>query len=216
MSGGDGVPGVAEEASPEAHAAAVIGLYRRHADAFMAARSTRLVEQGWIDRFLAVVGPGGAILDVGCGSGRPLAAHMAGRGHPVTGVDSSPELMRAFAGNVPGAKAILSDMRMLRLAQVFAGVLAWDSLFHLRQDDQRAALAQLAVHAAPGAALMFNSGPADGIAMGVFEGEPLFQASLDPDDYRAVLARGGFSLVAHRADDATCGGRTVWLFRKDG
>jgi hypothetical protein len=77
-------------------------------------------------------------------------------------------------------------------------------------------LARLAAHAAPGAALMFNSGPADGIAIGAFEGEPLFHASLDPGAYRALLASHGFSVIAHRADDADCGGRTVWLFGREG
>ncbi len=206
----------AEPGDPGQAAGAVIGLYQRHAAAFLAARTTRLVEKAWLDRFLDIAGRGAAILDVGCGSGVPIAAYMAGRGARVTGVDSSPALLAAFAGNVPGATAILSDMRSIRLEQRFAGVLAWDSLFHLTRDDQRAMLARLAAHAAPGAALMFNSGPADGIAIGAFEGEPLFHASLDPGAYRALLASHGFSVIAHRADDADCGGRTVWLFGREG
>lgn len=200
---------------PEQAAGAVIGLYRRHAAAFMAARCTALVEKAWLDRFLEIAGQDASILDVGCGSGMPLAAHLAGRGARVTGVDSSPELLAAFARNVPGGEAILCDMRALRFGRQFQGVLAWDSLFHLTQADQRAMLPRLAAHAAPGAALMFNSGPADGIAIGQFGGEPLFHASLAPEAYRDLLRREGFTLVAHRASDPDCGGRTVWLFRKD-
>jgi 2-polyprenyl-3-methyl-5-hydroxy-6-metoxy-1,4-benzoquinol methylase len=202
------------DVGPEQGADSVIGLYRRHADAFMAARSTGLAEKAWIDRFLAVAGPGGHILDVGCGSGNPLAIHMAGQGHAVTGVDSSPELLAAFAGNLPSATAYLADMRMLSLGKQFAGVLAWDSLFHLSQTDQRLMLARLADHAAPGAALMFTSGTVDGTSIGWFEGEPLFHASLAADAYRTLLEAAGFSLVAHQAEDPDCGGRTIWLFRK--
>lgn len=204
------------DVDPERAAGAVIGLYRRHAEAFMAARSTALVEKAWLDRFLEIAGTGAAILDVGCGSGVPIAAYLVGRGARVIGVDSSPELLAAFARNVPGGEAILCDMRKLGLRRQFRGVLAWDSLFHLTQADQRAVLPRLAALAAPGGALMFNSGPADGVAIGTFEGEPLFHASLDPGAYRALLARTGFSLVAHQANDADCGGRTVWLWRKDG
>lgn len=200
--------------TPEAAADAVIGLYQRHAAAFMAARSTRLAEKAWLDRFLELAGPGSAILDVGCGSGAPVATYMNGCGAHVTGVDSSPELLAAFARNVPDGVAVLSDMRALALGRQFAGVLAWDSLFHLPQTDQRRVLPLLAAHAAPGAALMFNSGPADGIAIGTFEGEPLFHASLAPDTYRALLHAHGFALVAHKVHDADCGGRTVWLFRR--
>lgn len=110
---------------PEQAAAAVVGLCRRHAAAFIEARSTTLVERAWLDRFLEVAGEAAAILDVGGGSGLPLAAHMAGRGAQVTGVDSSPELLTAFARNVPGGTAILCDMRKLELDRQFAGVLAW-------------------------------------------------------------------------------------------
>ena len=70
-----------------------------------------------------------------------------------------------------------------------------------------------ATHAAPGAALMFTSGPAAGEALGVFEGETLYHASLDPAEYRDLLAANGFTVVGHRPEDPDCGGRTVWLAR---
>jgi hypothetical protein len=69
-------------------------------------------------------------------------------------------------------------------------------------------------HAAPRAALMFTSGPSHGVAVGNFEGEPLYHASLDPDDYRALLNGNGFAVVSHVADDAECGGHTVWLAQR--
>jgi len=47
--------------------------------------------------------------------------------------------------------------------------------------------------------------------MGSFAGEPLYHASLDRDEYRALLNANGFDVVAHVAEDPTCGRRTVWL-----
>jgi SAM-dependent methyltransferase len=44
----------------------------------------------WIQRWSHLVRPGGSVLDVACGLGRHLR-WFAGRGHPVTGVDRSPE-----------------------------------------------------------------------------------------------------------------------------
>jgi hypothetical protein len=40
------------------------------------------------------------------------------------------------------------------------------------------------LHAAPGAALMFTSGPSHGEVVGQLEGEPLYHASLDAAAYR--------------------------------
>ena len=68
--------------------------------------------------------------------------------------------------------------------------------------------------AKPSAILMFNSGPDHGEAIGDYRGDPLYHASLGPDEYAALLSRIGFEVVAHAVDDwRTGGGRTVWLAR---
>jgi hypothetical protein len=104
-------------------------------------------------------------------------------------------------------------MRTLRLGSVHDGILAWDSFFHLCRDDQRAMFGVFRRHAAPEAALMFTSGPHDGEAVGSYHGEPLYHASLAPDEYRALLDRHGFDVVAHVTEDPQCGGHTIWLAR---
>ena len=155
------------------------------------------------------------MLDLGCGPGVPVAAAIVARGHPVTGVDSAPGMIAEARASLPGQSWIVADMRGLALpGPGFAGILAWDSLLHLDHADQRGMFPVLAAHAAPGAALMFTSGPAHGIALGRFRGEVLFHASLGPEEYRALLAAHGFAVVAHRAQDPDCGGRTVWLARQ--
>jgi hypothetical protein len=68
-------------------------------------------------------------------------------------------------------------------------------------------------HAAAGAALLFTSGTAHGEAFGSFQGEPLYHASLDGTEYRALLAAEGFEVAAQKDDDPDCGGHTVWLAR---
>jgi 2-polyprenyl-3-methyl-5-hydroxy-6-metoxy-1,4-benzoquinol methylase len=69
----------------------VVDLYRRHAGAWAAARGAKFAERAWIEPFAAMLGPGATVLDIGCGSGQPIAAHLTNEGHRVTGIDSSPE-----------------------------------------------------------------------------------------------------------------------------
>jgi 2-polyprenyl-3-methyl-5-hydroxy-6-metoxy-1,4-benzoquinol methylase len=192
----------------------IIGLYRRHARAWASARGTLLAEKGWIDRFAQMLPPSAQILDIGCGSGEPIARDLVARGCSVTGVDSAPEMIEMFRANCPGQDAVVADMRHLQLGRRFDGVLAWDSLFHLPHDDQRAMVPRFAEHARPGAPLMFTSGPAHGEAIGTLEGEPLYHASLAPEEYVRLLGASDFELVAHVAEDPTCGDRTVWLARR--
>lgn len=51
-------------------------------------------------------------------------------------------------------------------------------------------------HATAGTPLLFTSGPADGEAIGDFEGEPLYHASLAPEEYGALLTAHGFEVLA--------------------
>jgi SAM-dependent methyltransferase len=192
----------------------IIDLYERHAAAWVAARlreSGRLYERGWLDHFRGLIPPDGSILDIGCGAGEPIAQYFSKHGYAVTGVDSSPAMISMFQSRLPGQKAVISDMRTLSLGQVFHGILAWDSFFHLNHEDQRRMFPIFRAHATQRAALIFTSGPAHGEAIGRLEGEPLYHASLTSTEYRKLLNDEGFAVVATVAKDQTCGGRTVWL-----
>lgn len=193
----------------------IMGLYEEHAAAWDRRRGKGGMERAWLDAFAALLPAGGTVLDLGCGAGEPMAADLIGRGLRVTGVDSAPSLIARCRERFPEQEWIVGDMRTLSLGRRFGGVMAWDSFFHLTMDDQRAMFPVFAAHAAPGAALMFTSGPAAGEAIGEFEGEPLYHASLDADEYRSLLAAHGFSVVRHVADDPECGNHTVWLARRE-
>ncbi|MFT0877210.1 class I SAM-dependent methyltransferase [Rhodopseudomonas sp. G2_2311] len=190
---------------------AIIGLYTRHAQQWDRERGRTLLERAWLEQFRHCAGDGAAVLDLGCGSGEPIARFLIAAGHGVTGLDSSPGLIELAQRRFPDQHWVVGDMRRADLKRLFGGILAWDSFFHLSPNDQRAMFAVFRAHAAPGAALMFTSGPAEGVATGSYQGEPLYHASLAPAEYRRLLARHGFTVVAHRANDPDCCGHTVWL-----
>jgi SAM-dependent methyltransferase len=193
-------------------ASRIIDLYQRKAQDWIESRaSASLFEKPWLDRFRALLPADAPILDIGCGSAEPMAGYLIGLGHPVVGVDSSPAMIDACRRKFPQQQWTVADMRELALQRQFSGILAWDSFFHLCHDDQRRMFPAFSAHAAPEAALMFTSGPADGEAIGSFGGEPLYHASLDPAEYRSLLDRSGFRVVSHVVEDPDCGGHTIWL-----
>jgi SAM-dependent methyltransferase len=193
-------------------ASRIIDLYQRKARDWAESRARgNLFERPWLDRFRALLSPAAPILDLGCGSGEPMARYLIELGHPVVGVDSSEAMIEFCRSRFPEQEWIVADMRELALRRQFSGILAWDSFFHLCPDDQRRMFPVFRAHAAPGAALMFTSGPAHGEAIGSFGGEPLYHASLDPDEYRSLLDGNGFRVVAHVVEDPDCGRHTIWL-----
>lgn len=188
-----------------------VDFYATHAARFDTERSRALFERDWLDAFLALIPPGGAVLDMGCGMGEPNAAYMLAKGYRVIGVDAVPALLELARARFPLGEWIEADMRGLDLGRRFDGILAWDSFFHLGIVEQRACFGTFAAHAAAGAALMFNTGSAHGESANPCFGEPLYHASLALEDYRAYLFEHGFQVVRHVEGDAACGGRTIWL-----
>ena len=192
----------------------IIDLYERHARSFDRDRTRSLVEKPWLDAFLALLPEDGRILDLGCGSGEPIARYCLWRGFDVTGVDASPTMIALCRARFPDRAWIVRDMRTLSLGRTFDGLIAWDSFFHLAPEAQRRMVPIFKAHCAPGAGLLFTSGPRRGEAIGCYCGEPLYHASLDPAEYRDLLDAHGFRVVRHVAEDRDCGGRTVWLAQR--
>lgn len=193
---------------------AVVSLYLRHAAAYDQQRGRKLMEAHWLDRFLSRLPATPSVLDIGCGMGEPIARHLIERGCAVTGIDSAAPLIALCRKRFPQQDWQVGDMRELALGRRFDGLIAWDSFFHLKPDDQRRMFPLFRAHAADGAALLFTSGPGHGEAIGSFEGEPLYHGSLDPAEYRALLDATGFAIVEHIVEDPNCGGHTVWLAQR--
>jgi SAM-dependent methyltransferase len=191
----------------------IVGLYQRFAEDWDRERPRGLVEKIWLDRFTALLHPAASILDLGCGSGEPISRYLIENGFVVTGVDSSPALIGMCKARFPNQSWLVADMRMLLLNRRFNGILAWDSFFHLCPEDQERMFTIFSRHATPRAPLMFTSGPLHGEAIGTYKGEPLYHGSLDEDEYRVLLAKHGFDLISHVAEDPSCGYHTVWLAR---
>jgi SAM-dependent methyltransferase len=94
--------------------------------------------------------PGGAILELGCGTGRVLS-HLARRGHEVCGLDADAQLIEGLAG------AELGDARGFDLRREFDLILAPMQLIQLLSgaEDRQSCLRCVAAHLAPSGVAAF-------------------------------------------------------------
>lgn len=180
---------------PIAGASAIFPLYERTAPAWLAARGTDLIEAEWLDLFTRRLSRDATILDLGCGGGAPIGSELLRRGFTVTGVDSSTSLIRHANATLPGGTWLVGDMRRFNPSDRFDGIIAWHSFFHLGSNDQRAIIPRFAGLVRPGGSIMFTSGLQAGETWGKWQGEPLFHASLAPDEYRDLLGAAGFEAI---------------------
>lgn len=153
------------------------------------------------------------VLDVGCGTGKPLTAVLLAHDCRVTALDSSARMLQHFRCNFPDVPTIHARIDQDALPEsTYDAVLAWGVLFHLDHGGQEAALATIACALKPGGYLLFSAGDEHGSLQGSPMGGVEFRYwSFSVDGYRRLLAAGGLTL---EACDVDAGDNTYYLARK--
>lgn len=178
------------------------------------ARTKTLMESEYLNLIINTVPAGGSVLDLGCGTGEPIAQFFIEKGFKVTGVDGSKKMIELCKKRFPSERWIVSDMREINLQQRFDVVLAWHSFFHLDHDSQRKMFKIFDAHIKPGGVLAFTSGEEEGEVWSDNGGQMLYHASLSTKEYEKLLNENSFKVLLHKVHDPECGEATAWVARK--
>jgi len=188
-----------------------IEIYQAHASGWDAHRPRVFFEKGWLDKFIDLIPAGGQVLDVGCGAGEPIAGYLLERGLQLTGLDAASNMLAISKSKFPQANWVQMDMRVLALNTKFDGIVAWDSFFHLNQQEQRQVLVCFAEHLSANGCLLLTIGHESGEVTGTVEGETVYHSSLDPTEYRDILGSLGFTRFEMELEDESCAFHSVLL-----
>ncbi len=144
--------------------------------------------------------PGGAILDLGCGSGAPIPEALVDDGFEVYGVDASPTMTAAFRKrlpNVPVACEAFEDSTFF--GKTFDGVVAWGLMFLLPAGAQQTLIAKAAAALEPGGRFLFTSRERQCTWTDVMTGRVCL--SLGAEQYRLSMAARGLTVVRESRDE---------------
>ncbi|MFJ9641702.1 class I SAM-dependent methyltransferase [Streptomyces sp. NPDC004244] len=115
-----------------------------------------------VDWLSARLAPGARVLDVGSGTGRPVADRLVRAGCDVTGIDVSGAMVGLARAQVPGARFEQSDVREFSAPEgSFDAVCAFFPLLMMSRAEASAALERMAGWLAPGGYLVSATVPAD-------------------------------------------------------
>lgn len=151
-------------------------------------------------RWASSLRAGGDVLDLGCGSGMPVAAAMDREGFAVFGVDGAPTLVRMFRERLPRARVVCEAVEDSRFFdRAFDGVLAIGLMFLLSATVQRALIHRVSGVLRPGGRFLFTS-PAQECAWDdLLTGRA--SMSLGATAYAAVSAEAGLEPVTTWQDE---------------
>lgn len=137
---------------------------------------------------------GATVVDIGCGTGWPVATTLAGAGCAVAGIDASPALLAAFRRALPDAPTACeaaedSDF----FGRRFDGAVAIGLLFLLPEAAQAALIARVGAALHPGGRFLFSAPRIAGRWHDMLTGR--VSQSLGEDAYRTLLADAGMDRV---------------------
>lgn len=183
--------------------------YNLIAPQWAAARATFFGrEREYLDALLSAAPVGTTILDLGCGTGRPMAEHIVAQGRRVLGVDQSEALLQMARSNLPNERWVLSTMEAFEPDQPCHGALLWDSLFHLSRAQHEPILRKVVNALPPGARLMLTvGGSAHPAFTDTMFGQTFSYDSNTPDESEQILIGLGCVIVIGEFMNLPDGGR---------
>lgn len=153
----------------------------------------------WISELVQRVPGGGAVLDVGCGCGVPVARDLHAAGYRVTGVDVSQTQIDRARQLVPAAEFICADVTTLNWpAGSFDALTALYSIIHIPLAVQPELLAAFARWLVANGLLLLIAGASawTGSDTGWLGGNAeMWWSHADAQTYRGWLADAGFLVV---------------------
>lgn len=167
-----------------------------------------LRERAYLDALLAGMPPGARVLDLGCGTGRPMAEEVAARGHRVTGVDQAEALLALAAARMPRERWIHARLEDLAFDETFDAAICWDALFHVPRAHHAAILAGIARSLRPGGRAMLTvGGSAHPAFTDTMFGRTFSYDSHPPAEVLTMLAGAGFRVRIAEFMNRPTGGR---------
>jgi cyclopropane fatty-acyl-phospholipid synthase-like methyltransferase len=175
----------------------------------------------YVDRILEGLPAGAKVLDLGCGTGEPVAKYVVERGFRVTGVDESKQMLKFARQTVPEAELIHADMVSVELVDTFDAAVAWDSMFHVERKHHAAIYRKLATSLRADARLLLSVGgsaPAEDDSVEGFTsemyGQMFYYSGFAPEVTRKLIKESGFEIELWEVDDPSSRGHIAVIARK--
>jgi predicted TPR repeat methyltransferase len=134
-------------------------------------------------------------LDIGCGTGYPIAKYLSERGFIITGIDISENMIRkALEQNMVNAEFYVCDFFEFKPFEKYDGIIAFDSFFHFPKEKQTEIYTKISGLMNIGAYILFTHGKKEGEIKGRMFGELFYYSSLEKEIVHKLLLDNGFNI----------------------
>ncbi|MEQ9441384.1 MAG: class I SAM-dependent methyltransferase [Cyclobacteriaceae bacterium] len=144
--------------------------------------------------------PSSTVLDLGCGTGLPIAKVLVDEGMTVYGLDASATLVHEFRQNFPKAPVACEPVEdSVFFNRKFDAIICWGLIFLLSTEVQAKVIGKAADALRTGGKLLFTAPDQQTEWEDVMTNQP--SRSLGADEYKKLLSASGLTLVEEFEDE---------------
>jgi len=180
-----------------------------------------LKDKELFELFMAPLPPKAKILDLGCGSGKPISLMLSEMNHLITGVDRSDKLLLQAKKNLPKATFFQAEIEEYTILESYEAVVLWDVLFHIPRQKHKTILEKIYNSLCLNGTLILSSGGSSkdipAFTDFMFDVE-FYYDSFIPLDLISICEKIGFkvkqSLMVNQSDGKRDKGRMGIILQK--
>lgn len=187
--------------------------YNKICDKWSIFRNNTPINQCIVD-FVKMLKPHSHVLDVGCGSGYPIASYLSELGFKVTGIDISNEMIKkAQQLNLANASLVVEDLLNYKPKERYDGIIAFDSIWHIDHDNQEKIYQIISSLLVPNGLFIFTHGKTDGEIIGTMWGESFYHSALDAKKVVNLLEQNNCKIITYieNYEEETTGDRELLI-----
>ena len=172
----------------------------------------------WVAELTDRVPPPGAVLDLGCGCGVPLARDLSSAGYDLTGVDISEVQIDRARRLVPAAQFLRDDFTRVQFpAASFEAIVCLYAIIHVPLDLQPALITKIAEWLRPGGWLLITAGQeawTGSQERWLGGAKSMWWSQLDAASYRHLMVIAGLEVAEQRfVPEGSSGHSLFWAHR---
>ena len=144
------------------------------------------------------------VLDLGCGSGKPVDAFLLDKGFAVTGIDISEEQIRRAKEALPRGIFVQGDMSEAEFPnESFDAVISFYAIFHIPREEHAALLKNAWNVLRPGGYILVTMGAGEWEGTEEdFHGTEMFWSHYGREKNLELIREAGFAVLSEEIDSS--------------
>lgn len=177
--------------------------YEQAAERYAASRD-QFQNVAHLEQFIELLPPPATVLDVGCGSGVPVARYLVERGYAVIGIDVARKQVGLARELVPQGSFEVRNMLDLRAGEYRVdGLVSFYAVFHTPRDGHAELLRRFASFVRPGGVLLVTMGAQEWEGTETdWHGVEMFWSHFGAETNQRLVDEAGFDIQSAEIDES--------------